>query len=296
MKKPIFKKWWFWLIIVIIVVAAVNGGSDNKTSKAQKTVNTKTESKALLTESDKKLLKKHYKDFDANERTQFDEIEEKYKKITNSEKKSIESDFERLSKERDVQVEEWKKEDEKKEKAKQEEEKKKWDEFVKKNTKKLPAGEHIVGKHIQPGDYIVTFNGSGNFVIYDKNGSLLTNEVGGSDLGITQYKAILLEGSKIQIKSMSANFKPIKRNLVPYKETNIYSGYWVVGQDLSSGRYKAVATSGSGNFMVFSSDGGSKTNEILGGDIGVKEVIINLEDGDIIDTKGIRNVKLSPIE
>ncbi len=295
-KKKFYKRWWFWVIVVVVVFGALgSGGSDdNKTTKDTSSKPAVEQNKNELTSSDKELLKKHYKDFNVDERTQFAEIEDKYKKINDNEKQQIKSDFERLSKERDIQVAEWAKQEEAAKKAKAAEEAKKQEEFIKKNTKKLPAGEHIVGTHLDAGSYEVTFNGSGNFIAYASDGSPLINEIGGSDLGVSKYRAILPQGAKIQISGMSINVKPIKSTLMNYGEVNLYAGYWIVGQDVTAGRYKAAATNGSGNFFVYGSGGTVKTNEILGGEIGTPEVVINLEDGDIINIASLKNVKLVP--
>lgn len=170
----------------------------------------------------------------------------------------------------------------------------KWNEFVSKNTKQLSAGEHMVGTHLAPGAYDITFNGSGNFVVTGSDGSLLSNEIGGSDMGISKYRAILPEGAKIKISGMSINTKPIRRNLMSYSNISLHTGYWIVGQDVTEGRYKAVPAGGNGNFIIYESSGMPKINEILGGDMGVKEVTVNLDDGDIINIAGLNNVKLSP--
>lgn len=212
-------------------------------------------------------------------------------KLTVEQKK--EKTPEEIAAEKKTKEEEVKKLEEEK-KSKEALEIKKWQEFVKKNTKKLPAGEHIVGTHLDAGTYEVTFNGSGNFIAYASDGSSLINEIGGSDLGISKYRAILPQGAKIQISGMSINVKPIKSTLINYGEVNLYAGYWIVGQDVTAGRYKATATNGSGNFFVYGSSGTVKTNEILGGEIGTPEVIINLEDGDIINIASLKNVKLVP--
>ncbi|AKC63141.1 phage protein [Clostridium sporogenes] len=281
--------------IILSIVAFIAFPTKSNTKKDVKTNNkVATENKSILSSKDKELLKKHYEDFEPGQIEQFDKIQKKYEKMPSKEKESIKSDYERLLKEQAIQVKKW----EDKEKKKAEEEKaaeaKKWNDFVNKNTKELSAGEHTVGTHIDAGAYDVTFNGSGNFNIYSADGSLLTNEIGGNDLGIDKYRIILTQGNKIKISSMSVNMKPIKRSLVPYKETSIYSGYWICGQDITEGRYKAIVESGQGNFVIYGKSGGAKTNEILGGDIGVKEVIINLEDGDIINVAGLKSVKLVP--
>ncbi|QDY20820.1 hypothetical protein CGQ39_07560 [Clostridium botulinum] len=280
--------------IVLSIIAFIAVPTKSNTKKDVKTSNEITkENKSILSSKDKELLKKHYEDFDTAQRTQFAEIGEKYKKMNAKEKESIKADYERLLKEQDIQVKKWAEEDKKKAEAAKAAEAKKWNDFVNKNTKELSAGEHTVGTHIDEGSYDVTFNGSGNFNIYSADGDLLTNEIGGSDLGIDKYRIILTQGSKIKIEVMSVNMKPIKRSLMPYKETSIYSGYWICGQDISEGRYKAMAESGQGNFMIYD-NGTPKTNEILGGDLGVKEVIIDLKKDDIIDVAGLKSVRLVP--
>ncbi len=281
--------------IVLSIIAFIAVPTKSDTKKDVKTSNeVTTDNKSILSSKDKELLKKHYEDFYTAQRTQFAEIEEKYKKMNTKEKESIKADYERLLKEQDIQVKKWAEEDKKKAEEAKAAEAKKWNDFVNKNSKELSAGEHTVGSHIDAGAYDVTFNGSGNFNIYSADGSLLTNEIGGNDLGIDKYRIILTQSNKIKISSMSVNMKPIKRSLAPYKETSIYSGYWICGQDITEGRYKAMVESGQGNFIIYGKSGEAKTNEILGGDIGVNEVIIDLEDGDIINVAGLKSVKLVP--
>lgn len=281
--------------IVLSIIAFIAVPTKSNTKKDVKTSNEITaENKSILSSKDKELLKKHYKDFDDAQRTQFSQIEKKYQNMSEKEKESIKNDYERLLKEQDIQAKQLQEEEKKKAEEAKATEAKKWNDFVNKNTKELSAGEHTVGTHIDAGAYDVTFNGSGNFNIYSADGSLLTNEIGGNDLGIDKYRITLTQGNKIKNSSMSVNMKPIKRSLVPYKETSIYSGYWICGQDITEGRYKAIVESGQGNFVIYGKSGGAKTNEILGGDIGVKEVIINLEDGDIINVAGLKSVKLVP--
>lgn len=289
------KKLLFGFIILAIVSFIILGNaSSTDTGEAGKVANSSSVESSALTVSDENLLKKHYKNFSVSERTQFSEIEDKYEKLSSKEKEKIKTNYDRLLKEQDIQVAEWQKEEEAAKKAKEKEEAKKQEELIKKNTKKLSAGEHIVGKHLDAGTYDITFNGSGNFYIYASDESLLTNEIGGGELGITKYRAILPEGAKIKLSGVSINTKPIKSSLSPYGNTTIYTGYWIVGQDITAGRYKASPQSGSGNFFIYGNDGSVKTNEILGGDMGVNEVVVNLQDGDIINVASLKNVKLIP--
>ncbi|APH24669.1 hypothetical protein WBZ18_13000 [Clostridium botulinum] len=281
--------------IVLSIIAFIAVPTKSDTKKDVKASNEVTaENKSILSLKDKELLKKHYKDFDDAQITQFSQIEKKYQNMSEKEKASIKNDYERLLKEQDIQAKQLQEEEKKKAEEAKAAEAKKWNDFVNKNTKELSAGEHTVGSHIDAGAYDVTFNGQGNFNIYSTDGSLLTNEIGGDDLGIDKYRIILTQGNKIKISSMSVNMKPIKRSLIPYKETSIYSGYWICGQDITEGRYKAMAESGQGNFIIYDKSGTPKTNEILGGDLGVKEVTIDLEQGDIINAAGLKSIRLVP--
>ena len=178
-------------------------------------------------------------------------------------------------------------------KAKVEEEAKKQQDFINKNTKQFPAGIFTVGTHADAGIYDVTFNGSGNFTIHNSGGSLLSNEIGGSSNGVSKYRAMFTEGSKIKISGMSINIVPAQRSLSAYGDTSLYAGYWLVGQDVTKGRYKATATNDSGNFVIRSKSGSLKTNEILG-DNGVNEVVVELENNDIIQISGLNQVNFTP--
>lgn len=73
---------------------------------------------------------------------------------------------------------------------------KQWTDFVAKNTKQLSAGDYIVGQQIDKGMYDVTFNGSDNFIVYDGSGSVKTNEILGSSIGVSSV-VINLEDNDI---------------------------------------------------------------------------------------------------
>lgn len=253
--------------------------------------------KGILTKLEESLLKKSYADYDYTEKTIYNDILEKMPKLTEETQKMVSIDLERLKKEKDNWDAEQEKIRKQKEQERIEQEKKEWQEYVAKNTKKLSAGEHFVGKHISEGVYDVTFSGSGNFVIYASNGELLVNEIGGGSYGISKYRAILTTDSKIKLSGVRATFKPIKREAFSYSSFNAYSGYWIVGQDVTKGRYTAkVSGNNSGNFIIYSERGLLKTNEVLGGPYGVSEVVINLDDGDIINIGGLRKVSFVPTE
>ncbi|WP_315117440.1 hypothetical protein [uncultured Clostridium sp.] len=171
-----------------------------------------------------------------------------------------------------------------------------WKMFVIKNSKTLNAGEFVVGQHLDPFVYDLTFNGSGNLNIYDNEGRLVTNEIGGTsnDFGITRYRVPLGDGFTIKIKGMAVNPKPVKNVLRPYAATTLCSGYWFVGTTVSEGRYNVTVSKGSGNFIVYDKDGKVKVNEILGGSLGVEKVTVNLKNGDIINISGLNNIKFTP--
>lgn len=109
----------FALFIIGVSMSPGNTSNTASTSNTKTEQTTKKEETTVITASDKELLKKSYAAFDEKQRTQFAEIEEKYKKLPDNDKQPIKSDFERLSKERDVQVAKWAEEDAKKAKEKE---------------------------------------------------------------------------------------------------------------------------------------------------------------------------------
>ncbi len=278
-----------FLILTIILSMTLVGCNSEKADKAPETLgNSEEEILIELTDLEKELLSKPYAELDYEGRSMFAEILEKFKDIPEDEQKQFNSDMERMK----VEKEEWVKEQER---IAKEKEQKEWEEFVANNTKTLSAGEHFIGEQIEEGVYDVTFpSGGGNFIVYTSDGNLLINEIGGSH-GISKYRAILPNGSEIKLSGFKATFTPIKTNIIPYESLELYAGYWIVGQDLTSGRYKATSgTSDSGNFIIISDNDMLKTNEILGGDYGVEEVIVNLSDGDIIKISSLPKVLFTP--
>ncbi|WP_313163993.1 hypothetical protein [Sedimentibacter sp.] len=259
----------------------VNEAENEQTKESELVEVAKVVEVVELNDIEKNLLMKSYGDFTETEQTEFTHILEKYPKLNSEIQTEFKDDIERLKSEKEIWIEEQKQ--------------KEWEEFVASNTKGLSAGEHYIGEHIASGVYDVTFNGSGNFIIYGSKGELITNEIGGGDFGVPKYRAILPDEGTINLSGVTATFTPAKQTLLPYQELEVCSGYWIVGRDISNGRYKATALDGgSGNFIIYSDKGSLKTNEILGGDFGVSEVVVNLKDGDFIQISSITRVKFSP--
>lgn len=146
----------------------------------------------------------------------------------------------------------------------------------------LFSGTWTAGVDIQPGRYAITSGGgSGNFAIYSKEGRLKTNEILGDDAnGNPLIETTISDGDSIHILGLeNVIFAPVGRSL----RNSLPSGSFEVGLDISPGTYIASATSGSGNFVVYSSSGRLKTNEILGiGDYAISKVKVTLENGDTI--------------
>jgi uncharacterized protein YjdB len=166
----------------------------------------------------------------------------------------------------------------------------------------LGAGIFQGGKDVQAGLYDVTpVDGEGNFFVTSSGGDLNVNEILGPDPSwgqVSKVRVRILAGDEIELSGINqTHFEPVTTPFVTTVQAlSLYTGSWVVGEDIAAGRYKATPASGSGsgNFMVFSKDGMLVTNEILGGDIGVKEVTVNLEDGGIIDIGSINQVNFTP--
>ncbi|WP_339147953.1 MULTISPECIES: hypothetical protein [unclassified Sutcliffiella] len=75
------------------------------------------------------------------------------------------------------------------------------------------------------------------------------------------------------------------------------AGYFVVGVDIPSGRYKVTTNGTSGsNFVVYGSNGSLEVNTIISNrnDFGVKEYVVWLSDGMIIDASD--TFKYVPVE
>lgn len=167
----------------------------------------------------------------------------------------------------------------------------------------LGTGTFKGGTDIKAGLYEVTpVQGQGNFTVTSKNGALNVNEVLGqaSGMGVTQVRTKISNDDKIQLQGINkVHFQPVATPFVTTEQVEVlHSGEWIVGQDIVAGRYKAVATSGSGNFVVFT-DGMPGTNEILGGDSasgGVKQVSVDLTNGDVINIASINKATLTPVK
>jgi hypothetical protein len=156
----------------------------------------------------------------------------------------------------------------------------------------LGAGTFTGGKDVPVGLYVVTAPGqSGNFIV---SGTDSYNEIFGQ--GVTKIRAQISDGDKIELSGLSSvTFTPVSTPFVTtYKLVTLYTGTFIVGQDIGAGRYVATTTPGSsGNFIV---SGANSVNEILGqNDIGgVPSVTTDLTDGDVITISGLGQVTMTP--
>lgn len=163
----------------------------------------------------------------------------------------------------------------------------------------LSTGTFVGGKDVKKGLYEVTpVDGQGNFTIKSSNGNLKTNEVLGKsqDMGVSQVRVKIEDNDEIQLQGIrKVHFEPVTTEFqTSVIETKMHSGEWIVGEDIVAGRYKVTAPSGSGNFVIFNNNM-PVTNEILGGQYGVKEVSVNLKDKEKIEIASLNEVKFEPI-
>jgi hypothetical protein len=164
----------------------------------------------------------------------------------------------------------------------------------------LGAGTFTGGTDVADGLYDVTAGAeqSGNFMV---SGTDNYNEIlGPNDPSLSQVPTIRVQissGDQISISGLSSvTFTPVTTPFVTSQTTeNLYSGTWVVGQDVAAGRY--VVTPGSGQSGNFQTNGQSDYNEILGSDSSLDEVpslTVTLYKGDIIAISGMSQVTLTP--
>lgn len=110
-------------LLSTIIIGGTFVGCGSKQTENSKSVSQSQEQTAenKLSESQEKLLKGKYSDFDGDERTQFADLESAYSKLSNEAKEKYKNDYERLEKEKEIQVKKWEEEDKKKEMKEQEE-------------------------------------------------------------------------------------------------------------------------------------------------------------------------------
>lgn len=153
----------------------------------------------------------------------------------------------------------------------------------------LSTGKFIVGEDIQSGRYVCTSDSSGNFIVTDKNGLPIINEIlGNDDLGVSKVTADFKDGEKIEISGIkNVHFTPAETKV----SNELSAGSWIVGLDIEPGKYVAEVNNGQGNFVVYK-NGFPTVNEILdaSGNMGVPNVTLKLEKGEVISISGLNQV------
>lgn len=163
----------------------------------------------------------------------------------------------------------------------------------------LGAGTFTVGKDIPEGLYDATpADGQGNFIITNaKSMDLNVNSILGvaNGIGVSKVRVKLVGNEQIKLESINkTHFEPVTSQLITdHNATSLYSGRFIVGEDIGKGRYTATSTGGTGNFIIYNKSNVPKTNEILG-DSGVKQVTVNLDNGDIVTISALNQVNFAP--
>lgn len=158
----------------------------------------------------------------------------------------------------------------------------------------LGAGQYKVGEQIKPGRYIIkAVNGSGNLSSGNGNINVILGQQADNTEGqVDSYTTNLKKGTEIKIEGINqTSFIPVAVASRKYL-TQLSAGQWIVGKDIKTGRYKIIATAGSGNFS--SNDG--DINEILGTSADdstgqVTSINVNLHKGEVINSD-LESVKL----
>ncbi len=159
------------------------------------------------------------------------------------------------------------------------------------------AGNFTGGTDVAPGLYDVTAgpNQSGTFVV---TGSDSYNEIldSSGSRGVPTIRVQITKGDQIRISGLSqVVFTPVSTPFVTtHGNAVLYAGTWTVGQDLGPGKYVATPGAGQSGRVTIT---GENVDVILGGDPhlgGVPSVTFTVQNGDVIEIAGLRQVTLTP--
>lgn len=163
----------------------------------------------------------------------------------------------------------------------------------------LPTGNYIVGNDIKEGFYnIKMISGNGNVVVKDGNADIVADE---SMKGkAAKLRIAVMEGYEVHVSNgakVAFNPTPMKSKMITEKkETVLYSGFWYVGKDIAPGKYKVWKNmSSDSNIGIVNNKDKFKVNNKMSKDkSGLKEFIIDLEDGDIIKIDNSNGIYFTP--
>lgn len=129
------------------------------------------------------------------------------------------------------------------------------------------------------------------------NGDILTihNRTGNERSFYREDTSAVVEEEEDEVEDADDNEDPEDDETAAIGElTTLFSGEWLVGTDIPSGRY-VVTGSNAGNFVIWRHTD-LLVNEILDdGSFGVPSVTTYLRDGDEIDISGINSVTFTPV-
>lgn len=161
----------------------------------------------------------------------------------------------------------------------------------------LGSGNFTGGTDVAPGLYDVTTGPGqrGNFVV---SGSDSYNEVldSSGNRGVPEIRVQISNGDQIQISGPSqVYFTPVSTPLVTsHRAVSLYAGTWTVGQDLGPGGYVATPGTGQSGTFVITAEGVNVNLSSEPRRGAVSSVTFDVQDGDVIEISGLKQVSLSP--
>ena len=181
----------------------------------------------------------------------------------------------------------------------------------------LGAGTFTVGTDIEAGTYDLTPNigQEGKITVtspqIESDISLgctqdtlgFADATNSDNMGISKMRLKLVKGDTIDLNGVNkTQFKPITTPFVSKtpKETFLYAGRFVTGEDIAPGRYKIVATKGNGAVYIYNDN--MQSQQLISDQKGdyttndPKSATITLKNGNPIFITGIEQVDFVPIQ
>ncbi len=157
---------------------------------------------------------------------------------------------------------------------------------VKPNNRALNAGTYLVGKDIEPGEYLITSNKNDLGYYEVKNGTSSSADI--LDNGFAQPNAYITVEKGQYLKIQGCTAKVARFNPLPSNQTSIKEGMYIVGKDIKSGEYKIQAKTGKSAYWSLSKNSRANDNgKLLANGSFEGTTYVTLQDGEYLDLKDI---------
>lgn len=147
-------------------------------------------------------------------------------------------------------------------------------------------GTYLIGRDLEPGEYLITSNKNDLGYYEVKNGTSSNADIIDNGFASPNTYVTVEKGQYLEIQRATA--KIARFNSLPSNQTSVKDGMYIVGKDIKAGEYKVQAKAGKSAYWSISKNSDAKDrNKLLANNLFEGTTYVTVEDGEYLELRDI---------